>query len=209
MRKSTIFTVLAGLYCVALVVSNVTAGKLWEGPGGFVLPAAVLLFPIVYILDDVLPEVYGLETARRVIWLGFALNAFAVAFFVLTVALPAPGFFDGSDAFARVLGFTPRLLGASFAAYLVGTNVNAWVMVRVKELTSGRLLWVRTISSTIVGEGLDSLIFITIAFFGTMPTAALGTLIVSQAVFKIAYEALATPLTYIVIGQVKSAEGVA
>jgi uncharacterized integral membrane protein (TIGR00697 family) len=200
---------LAAVYCVALVVSNLIAGKLYEAPGGIVLPAGVWLFPIVYIIGDVIPEVYGLATARRIILLGFAANLLAVAFFALTLGLPAPGFWVGQEAFVTVLGFTPRLLLASFVGYLVGTNANAWVFVLIKRWTGGRRLWMRTIGSTIVGESLDSACFITIAFLGVVPLAVLPGMILAQSAFKTVYEALATPLTYGVIGAVRRAEAVA
>lgn len=205
-RFSFIFVVLAAFFCLALTVSNITAGKLWSAPFGITLTAAILLFPIVYIVGDIIPEVYGLSVARKVIWLGFALNAFAVAFFWITLKLPYPIFWENQDAFQIVLGFTPRLLIASFIAYLIGTNANAWIMVKMKELTRGKWLWTRTISSTIVGETLDSLVFITLAFWGTMPNDVLPQLIFAQAVFKISYETLATPLTYYFVNLVKKRE---
>jgi uncharacterized integral membrane protein (TIGR00697 family) len=198
--------VLATAYCVALVVSNIIAGKLYQGPGGVVLPAAIWLFPIVYIIGDVIPEVYGLATARRIILLGFATNLAAVGFFALTLALPAPDFWDGQAAFSTVLGLTPRLLLASFVAYLVGSHANAWVLVLIKRWTGGRWLWMRTIGSTIVGQTLDSGCFITIAFLGVVPPGVLPGMIVAQSAFKTAYEALATPLTYAAIGMVRRAE---
>lgn len=206
-KHSDLLVILAVLFCVALIVSNIIAGKLYAAPFGIVLTTAVWLFPIVYIIGDVVPEVYGLSTARRVIWLGFAANLFAVLFFLLCLRLPYPPFWQNQNAFEIVLGFTPRLLIASFIAYLVGTNANAWIMVWMKKLTSGRWLWTRTISSTIVGEGLDSTLFILIAFYGVVPAVALPSMILAQAVFKISYEVIATPLTYLVIGQVKKLEG--
>jgi uncharacterized integral membrane protein (TIGR00697 family) len=205
-RYSFPLVALAAGYCVALVVSNIIAGKLFQAPGGIVLPAAVWLFPIVYIIGDVIPEVYGLATAWRIILLGFATNLVAVGFFALTLALPAPGFWDGQDAFRTVLGLTPRLLLASLVGYLVGANANAWVLVRIKHLTGGRMLWLRTIGSTIAGETLDSACFITIAFLGTVPAAALPGMVLAQSAFKTAYEVLATPLTYAMVGAVKRAE---
>ncbi len=199
---------LAAAYCVALVVSNIIAGKLFLAPGGIALPAAVWLFPVVYIIGDVIPEVYGLATARRIILLGFAVNLAAVGFFALTLALPAPAFWSGQEAFRAVLGLTPRLLLASIVGYLVGTNANAWLLVRIKRWTGGRWLWARTIGSTLVGETLDSACFITIAFLGTVPPATLPVMIAAQSAFKTAYEALATPLTYAVIGAVRRLEAV-
>ena len=207
-KYSILFVVLASLFTISLIVSNIIAGKLWAAPFGITLTCGVFLFPIVYIIGDILPECYGLATARKVIWLGFAMNLYAVIFFYLTIRAAYPPFFEGQDAFNIVLGFTPRLLVASFIAYLIGTNVNAWVLVQVKKLTNSKWLWMRTISSTIVGEGLDSLFFITIAFYGILPNEALLPMIFYQASFKVLYEALATPLTYLVVGWVKKIEGI-
>jgi len=197
---------LASLYSVALVVSNIIAGKLYQAPFGIILPAAVFLFPIVYIIGDVVPEVYGLATARRIIVLGFIANLLAVAFFAITLWLPYPPFFEGQGAFQTVLGFTPRLLIASFCAYLVGTNANAWVLVVIKKATNERWLWMRTIGSTLIGESLDSAIFISLAFWGVFPSEVLPGMIIAQASFKIGYEILATPITYAVINYFKRLE---
>lgn len=209
-RFTFMLFVLAAVFCVSLIVSNIIAGKLWATPiPGITLTAGVFLFPIVYIIGDVVPEVYGYSTARKIIFLGFALNLYAVVFFYLTLKLAYPPFFQNQSAFEAVLGFTPRLLVASFVAYLVGTNANAWVLVQVKKITEARFLWVRTITSTIVGEGLDSFIFITLAFYGIVPTSQIPMMALAQATFKTCYEIIATPLTYLVIGYVKRLEGVA
>lgn len=207
-NHSFLLVLLAGVFCVALVVSNVVAGKLWAAPFGITLTCGVFMFPIVYIIDDVLPEVYGYGVARKVIFLGFACNLMAVLFFMLTLQAAFPPYWNGQAGFETVLGFTPRLLLASFLAYLAGTNLNAWALTVIKRWTGGRFLWMRTIGSTIVGESLDSTIFITVAFLGVLPWAALPVMIVSQAAFKTLYEALATPLTYAVIGYVKRLEGI-
>lgn len=206
MKYSQRFLVLCVMFCTALIVSNIIAGKLWAAPFGLTLTAGSVLFPIVYIIGDVMPEVYGLQATRRVIWLGFAANLFAVLFFAICLALPAPSFWRNQAAFETVLGFTPRLLIASLLAYLVGTNVNAWIMVKMKEITQGRWLWTRTITSTIFGEGVDSTIFMLVAFLGVVPLDALPSLIVSQALFKTIYEIIATPITYLVIGWFKRSE---
>lgn len=205
-RYTFLFLILAVVFCVSLIISNVIAGKLWQAPFGIVLTCGVFLFPIVYIIGDVLPECYGLKTARKVIWLGFAMNLYAVVFFYLTIKAAYPPFFTGQDAFGVVLGFTPRLLIASFIAYLIGTNANAWVLVKVKKLTNSKYLWLRTISSTIVGELLDSIFFMTIAFYGVVPTDQLPMMIVYQASFKTLYEIIATPITYLVVNYVKKHE---
>jgi uncharacterized integral membrane protein (TIGR00697 family) len=204
-KNSDLFVVLSGIYVVALIISNVVSGKLILF-GNYVLTAGIFLFPIVYILADIFPEVYGLEKTRKIIWLGFALNLFAVLFFAFALWLPFPDFWKNQEAFVTVLSFTPRLLLASFVAYLIGTNVNAWIMVKLKKLTNEKFLWVRTIGSTVAGESLDSVIFITIAFLGIVPIDQLPIMIISQAVFKILYETFATPLTYVVINFCKKYE---
>lgn len=205
---SFVFTILIAFYSVALVVSNIIAGKLWQAPAGLIFTTGVWLFPVVYIIGDVIPEVYGLKAAQKSIWLGFALNLIAVFFFLLCIKLPAPVFWQNQSAFEIVLGFTPRLLLASFVGYLIGSNANAFVMVWIKKLTNSKFLWIRTISSTVVGESLDTLFFAGIAFWGAMPFPALQSLILSMATFKIVYEIVATPLTYIVVNYVKKLEGV-
>lgn len=208
MKYSQRFLVLCVMFCTALIVSNIIAGKLWSAPFGLTLTAGAVLFPIVYIIGDVMPEVYGIEATRRVILLGFGANLFAVTFFYICLALPAPVFWQNQSAFETVLGFTPRLLLASMLAYLAGTNANAWIMVKMKALTRGRWLWTRTIGSTIIGESIDSTIFMLVAFVGVVPLDALPSLIISQAVFKTMYEILATPITYLVIGWYKRAEAI-
>jgi len=205
-RFSFLFVVLVALSSVALIVSNIIAGKLWQAPFGLIFTTAVWLFPIVYILNDVIPECYGLKTAQKVIFTAFGLNALAVLFFYICLWLPAPVFWQNQAAFQTVLGFTVRLLIASFAGYLAGSNLNVWIMVTIKKLTHEKYLWVRTITSTIFGEYLDTLIFASIAFYGTMPLSALGSLILSMGAFKILYEVCATPLTYIVVNWVKKVE---
>lgn len=199
--------VLAVVFCVSLIVSNIIAGKIF-GVWGQTMTAAVIIFPVVYIIGDVVPECYGIKTARRVIWLGFAMNLFAVIFFMITLALPYPGFWQGQDAFHLVLSFTPRLLAASLVAYLIGTNVNAWIMVRMKKATDGKWLWSRTITSTIFGEGIDTIIFITLAFAWVFPWDVVINMIFWQWAFKCIYEIVATPLTYAVIGWIKKREGI-
>ena len=197
--------VLAVVFCVSLIVSNIIAGKIF-GVWGQTMTAAVIIFPVVYIIGDVVPECYGIKTARKVIWLGFAMNLFAVVFFMITLALPYPPFWEGQDAFHLVLAFTPRLLAASLVAYLAGTNINAMIMVWMKKKTDGKWLWSRTISSTIVGEAVDTTIFITLAFAWVFPWHVVVNMIFWQWAFKCIYEIVATPLTYAVIGWIKKRE---
>jgi uncharacterized integral membrane protein (TIGR00697 family) len=175
---------------------------------GFIMPAGIVIFPISYIVGDVLTEVYGFRQARKVIWLGFACNFIVVMGLIIGQWLPGAAFWDAQAAYERILGYTPRLLLASFIAYLIGEFANSLVLARMKVATKGRWLWARTIGSTIIGQGLDSLIFILIAFWGTSPAAVLISAIITQWFFKTAYEALATPLTYVVVNHIKREEGV-
>jgi len=211
-----LYSFITGLFVVTLVVSNIIAVKVVHIFGLF-LPAAVILFPVAYIFGDVLTEVYGYARARQVIWTGFFCNMVAVlAIWVSGLLPPAPfwaaGVFNtpesAQNAFQAILGFTPRLLLASFLAYLVGEFLNSIVLARLKVKTKGHFLWLRTITSTIIGEGADSAIFISIAFWGIFSTSNLGSAILSQWVFKVAYETLATPLTYLIVNKLKKIEQV-
>jgi uncharacterized integral membrane protein (TIGR00697 family) len=213
-RELRYFPLVSALFVTALITSNVIAVKL-VSLFGLLLPAAVILFPLSYILGDVLTEVYGLRRARQVIWTGFLCNLMAVAAIWAAGRLPAAPFWTlaghesaaaAEGAIQAVLGLAPRILMASLAAYLVGELLNAGVMARLKVRTEGRHLWLRTIGSTIVGQGADSTIFITMAFAGIFDAAGLRTAILSQWAFKVAYEILATPLTYWAVHALKRAE---
>ncbi len=199
------FHILSALFVTTLIVSNIIAGKV-AAFGSLFLPAAVIVFPVSYILSDVLTEVYGYAAMRRVIWLGFACNLVAVAVMSIAVALPSAPFYEGQSAFAATLGTTPRILAASFVAYLVGEFANAYVLAKLKIRTQGKYLWLRTIGSTVIGEGLDSLLFISLAFWGVFPKGQLPTLILTQWLFKVAFETLATPLTYAIVGYLKGTD---
>lgn len=200
------FVVVVAIFVTCLITANITAVKLVDVLG-VVLPAGVIIFPISYIAGDVLTEVYGFRQARRVIWLGFLCNLLAVLAIWVGGLLPAAPFWDGQGAYERILGYVPRLLAASFLAYLVGEFANSIVLAKMKVATNGRWLWSRTIGSTLVGQGLDSLVFILVAFLGTIPVKGLIAAIVAQWLFKSIYEAAATPLTYVVVGALKRHEG--
>lgn len=200
------FILVTAVFITCLITANITAVKL-VGVFNLVLPAAIIIFPISYIFGDVLTEVYGYRQARRVIWLGFFCNLIAVIAIWIGQALPAASFWDGQAAYERILGYTPRLLVASFLAYLVGEFANSFVLAKMKIATGGRWLWTRTIGSTLVGQGLDSLVFITLAFVGTIPLAGLASTIVTQWLAKSVYEAAVTPLTYRVVNFLKRQEG--
>ena len=215
------YPAVVALLATSLVVSNIIAVRLialrFFDAVELTLPAAIVLFPVAYIVGDVLTEVYGYPAARRGIWIAFGCNLLAViAIWLAGILPPAPfwtaGVYDNPEqadqAYRAILGFTPRLLVASFLAYLVGEFLNSFVLAKMKVRTEGRYLWMRTIGSTIVGQGADSLIFITVAFYGILPTSALMTAVVSQWLVKSAYEALATPLTYWVVNALKRSEGI-
>jgi len=206
-RYSIWFVVIVGLFVTSLITANIIAVKLVD-IAGLIVPAGIIVFPISYIVGDVLTEVYGYKQARRVIWLGFLCNLIAVLAIIAGQRLPAAAFWQGQEAYETILGYTPRLLLASFSAFLVGEFANSFVLSRLKVATEGRFLWLRTIASTVVGQGLDSLIFIGLAFIGTTPAAALLTAIITQWLFKVIYEAAATPLTYAVVRFIKQQEGV-
>jgi queuosine precursor transporter len=202
---STLFVVVVALFITCLLTANIMAVKLVH-IFGLILPAAIIIFPVSYIAGDVLTEVYGYGVARKVIWLGFFCNLIVVAAFWAGGIMPSAPFWKAQAAYDRILGYTPRILAASFFAYLVGEFANSYILAKMKIATKGRWLWTRTIGSTLVGEGLDSAVFITLAFVGTIPTGVLASAVLTQWLVKCAYEALATPLTYKVVGYLKRQE---
>jgi len=200
------FVALTALFVTALITANIVAVKIVE-IGGLQIPAGtVTLFPLSYIFGDVLTEVYGFARARQVIWLGFGCNVIAVGAILITGVLPAADFWQDQAAYDTILGFTWRLLLASFAGYLVGEFINSIVLARLKLLTRGRWLWSRTISSTVLGQFFDTGIFILIAFAGVIPESELLRTFLTAWLVKVAYETLATPLTYAVVGYLKKVD---
>jgi len=205
MRYSLWFVSLVAIFVTCLITANIIAVKLVT-LSSLIVPAAVVIFPVSYIFGDVLTEVYGYTATRRVIWLGFFCNLLAVIAILIGGVLPAATFWQSQSAYDTILGYTPRLLVASFIAYLVGEFANSFVLAKMKIATRGRWLWTRTIGSTLVGEGLDSLVFMTIAFVGTIPFDGLASAVVTQWLFKVVYEILATPLTYAAVTWLKQKE---
>jgi uncharacterized integral membrane protein (TIGR00697 family) len=207
-REVSVLFMLTGiLFATCLLISNILATKiLMIGP--WAAPAGVLIFPIAYILNDVITEVWGFGKARLIIWTGFAVNILAVLFFTVGIVIPGAPFWQNQEAFATVLGNTPRIVIASLSAYLIGSFLNAFVMSRMKVLTKGKGFSGRAILSTLVGESADSLIFISIAFAVDFPVAVLITMIFTQAMLKTIYEILILPVTIWVVNFVKRAEGI-
>jgi len=199
--------VVAAVFVTTVLVSNLAATKLFAlGPATFT--AGILVFPISYIFGDVLTEVYGFNRARRVIYLGLFANVFMML--VLWVAIhlpPAPGW-DLQEHFSAIYSLIPRIVVASLAAYVLGELVNSLVMSALKVRTRGKHLWFRTVSSTVAGQLVDTVVFVLGAFAGVFGVRLLLTATVSAWVFKVLYEALATPLTYFVVARLKRLEGV-
>jgi len=207
MTVSHRFVVVAALFVTCLITANIIVVK-QISIGGIILPAAIIIFPLSYIIGDVLTEVYGYQQARRVIWLGFLCNLIVVLAIWVGGKLPPAPVFEAQGAYERVLGSTPRFLLASFVAYLAGEFTNSLVLAKMKIITKGRWLWTRTIGSTLVGQGVDTLVFLTIAFVGVLPLSVVGIMILSHWLVKSVYEVIATPLTYAVVGYLKRKEGI-
>jgi queuosine precursor transporter len=205
MKISHRLVIIIAVFITCLITANVIAVKIIS-LGRFNLPAAIFVFPLSYIFGDILTEVYGYRLARRVIWLGFACNLIFVFFAWIGQLLPAASFWGEQEAYKSILGYTPRLLAASFCGYLVGEFANSFVLSRMKILTAGKWLWSRTIGSTIIGEGLDTAIFITLAFIGTPSFAPV--MILNHWGAKVLIEVIFTPVTYVIVNWLKQKEGI-
>jgi uncharacterized integral membrane protein (TIGR00697 family) len=214
MAKQRWLPTITAIFITSLILSNIIAVKLIV-LGPFFLTAGILLFPVSYIFGDILTEVYGYARARRVIWTGFGCNLLAVLAIWLSIQLPPAPFWKlgalqspqaAQEAYQALFGFTPRLLAASFVAYLVGEFLNSFILAKMKIATQGRHLWLRTLGSTLIGQMADSGIFISLAFWGVIPLVALGKMILTQWLMKSVYEALATPGTYLAVNYLKRVE---
>ena len=202
---SVSFMLMGILFCVCLVASNMLGTKIIQ-VGTFSLTAGCLVFPISYILNDCIAEVWGFRKARLIIWMGFLMNFFVVALGGIAAVMPSPPFWEGAEAFRFVFGLAPRIAAASLSAFLVGSFLNAWVMSRMKLRDKEKHFSWRAIASTLVGESADSLIFFPIAFGGLMPLEELGKMMLLQVTVKTLYEVLALPITVQVVRMVKRVE---
>lgn len=204
---STWFSAIVALYVACLISANTVAVSVLD-LGPFAADAGTITFPIAYIVGDVLTEVYGFRIARRVIWLGFITNIFAVGVYQMAMLFPTHNDAAFDAGFELVFSNTPRILLASMAAYLIGSFTNAAVMSRMKVRMQGRHLWMRTIGSTVVGQGLDTVVFVLIAFAGVFSNDIVWQMIYTNWIIKIGIEVLATPVTYRVVALFKRKEGV-
>ncbi len=189
-----------------LLISNIASTKIVDF-GVFTFDAGTLLFPLSYIFGDILTEVYGYKRSRKVIWLGFFMALLMSLVFIIVGKLPASPDWSNQEAYNAILGMTPRIVFASLIAYALGSFSNAFVLAKMKIWTNGKKLWARTIGSTLVGELVDSSLFILIAFAGILPSSLLLTLIISNYVFKTLVEVILTPITYRIVKFLKESEG--
>ncbi len=202
-----VYDIVVATFCAMLLVSNVGATKL-IGFGPIITDGGAFLFPLTYIMGDVLSEVYGLRAAKRAIFLGFVLSVIAsLSFWAVQISPPGAGW-DYQEAFESILGFVPRIVLASMCGYLVGQLLNAFVLVRIKQRTGDRRLWVRLLGSTVVGELADTLVFCTVARIGDISGADFVNYVLVGFAYKCAVEALFLPVTYRVIAVIKRREGI-
>jgi len=199
------FDILVALFVAVLLISNIASTKilmLWK----FTFDGGTILFPLSYIFGDILTEVYGFRRSRRVIWLGFFSALLMSLVLYVVQVLPPASDWPNQQAYETILGFVPRIVLASLVAYFMGAFSNAVTLSLLKIRTKGKLLWVRTIVSTIIGEGIDTIIFCMVAFYGALPDNLLWAVILSNYIFKCSVEIVFTPLTYMVVNFLKKIE---
>lgn len=202
------FDFVMAAFVTILICSNLIGAAKPAELFGFVFGAGILFFPISYVIGDILTEVYGYARARRVVWVGFAAALFMSFMSWVVVSLPAAEGWEGQAAYIEVFGQTPRIVMASILAFWAGEMTNAFVMARMKVLSSGKHLWQRTIGSTAVGQAVDSAIFYPLAFLGVWQTEQVIAIAFTNYLLKVLWEACLTPVTYLVVNKLKKAEGV-
>jgi hypothetical protein len=201
-RSYRYFDLIMAFFVAILLISNVASSKIMD-LGPFTFDGGTILFPLSYIFGDILTEVYGYRRSRRVIWTGFGCAALMAAVFAVVGALPPAEGWEGQEAYLAILGLTPRIVLGSLVAYFCGEFSNSYILAKMKLFTKGRWLWTRTIGSTLVGEGVDTLLFVSIAFYGTLPFGLLVSVVISNYIFKVGLETVMTPLTYRVVDWLK------
>ncbi len=200
------FNIVSLFFVALLMISNTVAVKLISF-GPFMFTGAILIFPLTYIFGDVLTEVYGYKRSRRIIWSGFMAILFMSFIYWLVGVLPSAPSWQNQSAYNSILGLVPRIVIASIIGYWAGEFSNSYILAKLKIITKGRYLWIRTITSTIIGEGVDTALFVLIGFFGVIPNSSLLIVIFSGYFFKVIYEIIATPATYRIVKFLKKAEG--
>ncbi|MUH46490.1 MAG: queuosine precursor transporter [Actinobacteria bacterium] len=202
---SSLYPIIMAVFCSVLLISNIGATKLIEF-GPLITDGGAFLFPLTYLIGDILSEVYGWKAARRAVVLGFAMAILAaVTFFLVQLSPPAAGY-ENQAAFEAVLGFVPRIVLASICGFLVGQLLNAYVLVKIKERTKEKHLWARLIGSTVVGEFADTFVFCTIAFYGVITGAEFANYVLVGYLYKTLLEVVLLPITYPVIKAIKRRE---
>jgi len=207
-RHFRYFDYVMAAFVAILLLSNLIGASKLATLGGYTFGAGILFFPVSYVIGDVLTEVYGYANARRCVWMGFAAMLFMAFMSYVVVAMPPAAGWDGQAAYESVFGSTWRIVAASVIAFWAGEFVNSFVLAKMKILTKGKALWTRTIGSTFFGQAVDSLIFYPIAFLGIWTTQQVLTVMVTNWLLKVLWEALLTPVTYVVVGWLKRREGV-
>jgi len=205
-RTYKYYDLVMAAFVTVLLCSNLIGASKITTVGGFTFGAGILFFPISYIFGDILTEVYGYARARKVVWAGFTAMAFASFMAWFVVSLPAASGYANQEALEKILGGTPRIAGASLIAFFCGEFCNSFTLAKMKVLTNGKMLWARTIGSTIVGEGVDSLIFYPLAFWGVWEPALVFQVMGMNYLLKVLWEVINTPLTYKIVGYLKRAE---
>lgn len=201
------FNLVMALFVAVLMISQTVASKIVSF-GPFDFTAAIIIFPLGYMFGNILTEVYGYSRTRRVIWIGFVCAGLMSACYWIVGALPPASGWPHQDAYMSILGVLPRVTFAGFLAYWAGEFLNSFVLAKMKVMTKGRFLWTRTIGSTVVGQGVDTLIFMLVAFYGVLPNALLLSVAVNSYWVKVLFEVVATPVTYAVVNFLKRTEGV-
>ncbi|MCR4335178.1 MAG: queuosine precursor transporter [archaeon] len=206
-KETKYFAVITGFFVAVLLISNIASTKILE-LGFFVFDGGTILFPLAYIFGDILTEVYGYKRARKVIWTGFAAALVMSVVFAIVGMLPSAADWPLQGAYDSILGVVPRIVIASLIAYFAGEFSNSFILAKMKIWSKGKALWKRTIGSTIIGEGIDTSIFVMVAFYGVFPDEVLIAIIISNYIFKVGVEVLFTPITYTIVGFLKKEEGI-
>ncbi len=205
MKSYRYLGIIGMVFVAVLLISNVASSKILD-LGWFTFDGGTILFPLSYIFGDIITEVYGYGQSRKIIWTGFFCALLMSAVFIIVGKLPPAEGWNNQAAYDAILGLTPRIVAASLVAYLAGSFSNSFILAKMKILTQGKWLWMRTIGSTIVGELVDTLLFVVIAFWGVIPWPLLVALIISNYIFKTGMEAALTPVTYRVVKFLKRSE---